>query len=75
MIFCIELSISLDRESASGLLELLKTIKGKFMLTMYPNEKLKNYITQNNWCKKVIERTVSAAKNKRRKQEEWIVMN
>lgn len=43
------------------LLDLLTEVKGKFMLTMFPDDN--------------IERTISASKTSRRKQEEWMVCN
>ena len=57
------------------LLKLLSSIEGKFMLTMFPHDLLEKYIKKNKWNVKVIERTISASKVKRRKQEEWITMN
>ena len=57
------------------LLTMLSGIEGKFMLTMFPHDMLEKYIKNNKWNVKVIERTTSASKVKRRKQEEWITMN
>lgn len=57
------------------LLLLLRNIKGKFMLTMFPNKNIKDFAEQNGWIIHRIERTISAAKTKRRKQEEWITCN
>lgn len=57
------------------LLKLLSQLEGKFMLTMFPNEMLQEYINENSWHKVEITRTISASKSKRRKQAEWIVMN
>jgi len=57
------------------LLELLKTVKGKFMLTMYPDERIRLYAGENNWAIHSIKRDVSASHTKRRKQEEWMVVN
>lgn len=58
-----------------NLLQLLVTIKGKFMLTMFPNETIQSYADKNNWIIHKITRTISAAKDSRRKQEEWMVCN
>lgn len=60
-----------------ALLELLATIKGKFMLTMFPNDLIAEAAAQNGWTIHRIERTISAAKSieSRRKQEEWMVCN
>jgi len=57
------------------LLKLLESVKGKFMLTMYPNPVLQGCIERNNWKVQKITRTISVSKVSRRKQEEWIVMN
>ncbi len=57
------------------LLDLLKTIQGKFILTMFPHPVLEKYIKKNKWNVKEVERTISASMHKRRKQIELIVMN
>jgi DNA adenine methylase len=58
------------------LLELLKTLQGKFMLTMYPNAHIKQYAEENGWHIHEVERQVSACKvAARRKQKEWMVVN
>ena len=64
-----------NEQNFTELLELLATIKGKFMLTMFPNEILSKFAKENNWKTVEIERTISASKTKRRKQTELIVMN
>lgn len=57
------------------LLKLLTELKGKFMLTMYPHDVLREYINKYNWRLVEVERTISASRVNRRKQAEWIVMN
>jgi DNA adenine methylase len=57
------------------LISLLESLQGKFMLTMFPQEDLKSAISKNGWKLKSVERTISASKTSRRRQEEWIVMN
>jgi DNA adenine methylase len=57
------------------LLEILKNLKGKFMLTMFPQEDLKDAVKLNHWKLLKVERFISASKESRRMQEEWIVMN
>lgn len=57
------------------LLELLSNIKGKFMLTMFPLDVIKQYADNKGWIIYSIERTISASKTSRRSQEEWIVCN
>lgn len=58
-----------------SLLELLAGIKGKFMLTMFPYEPIEQFAMVNGWTIHRVERTISASKTNRRKQEEWIVCN
>lgn len=58
-----------------ALLELLTELKGKFMLTMFPDDNIERYATENGWIIHRIERTISASKTSRRKQEEWMVCN
>nr|WP_302830019.1 hypothetical protein [uncultured Bacteroides sp.] len=57
------------------LLNLLGTVKGKFMLTMFPLDMIEQYAIKNDWHIHRIERTISASKTNRRKQEEWMVCN
>ncbi len=64
-----------NEQNFTDLLELLKAIKGKFILTMFPCEILDKYISDNNWHVKEVERTISASKTNRRKQKEIIVFN
>jgi DNA adenine methylase len=58
-----------------NLLELLISVQGKFMLTMFPHPYLDEMINQYCWKVKEVERTISASKTSRRKQKELIVMN
>lgn len=57
------------------LLQLLERICGKFMLTMFPNDTIAQYADRNGWHIHRIERTISASKESRRRQQEWIVCN
>lgn len=57
------------------LLQLLEHTKGKFMLTMFPYEPIERYALKNDWVIHRICRTISASRESRRKQEEWIVCN
>ncbi|MPM24670.1 hypothetical protein SDC9_71153 [bioreactor metagenome] len=66
---------SFANEDFLSLLEVLSQLKGKFMLTMFPNDDLERYIRKYKWKRVAIERHISAAKVNRRKQEEWITMN
>ena len=62
-------------DNFTDLLNVLKEVTGKFMLTMYPNDVLDKYIKEHNWNVVKVERLISAARHKRRKQIELIVMN
>lgn len=57
------------------LLILLTKVKGKFMLTSFPLPQISEYAKNNGWTIHRIERTISASKTSRRKQEEWMVCN
>ena len=57
------------------LLEMLASIKGKFMLTMFPYKVIEDAAHEYGWHIHKILRTISASKTERRKQEEWIIMN
>lgn len=57
------------------LLELLSSLTGKFILTMFPHEVLSEYVKTHGWKVKEVERTISASKVNRRKQVELIVCN
>lgn len=59
------------------LLELLKNVQGKFMLTMFPNAAIEDYANSCGWTIHRVCRTISASKSidTRRKQEEWMVCN
>lgn len=63
-----------DREM-TALLDLLTTLKGKFMLTMFPHQEISLCAERHGWIIHRIERTISASKTARRKQEEWMVCN
>lgn len=56
-------------------LDTVSNVKGKFTLTMYPNDPIRQYAESQNWTIHRIDRTVTAANIKRRKQEEWMVIN
>lgn len=64
-----------NEQHMEDLLRLLESIKGKFMLTMFPLQMIEEYAKKNNWTIHRIERTISASKVNRRKQEEWMVCN
>lgn len=66
---------SFNEKNMKNLLELLSSIKGKFMLTMFPFAMIEEFAYNNNWIIHKAERTISASKENRRKQEEWMVCN
>lgn len=64
-----------NKQNMKDLLDLLEKVKGKFMLTMFPFAMIEEYANRNNWEIHRIERTISASKTSRRKQEEWMICN
>jgi len=65
-----------NEQSLKELLELCSTLLGKFMLTMYPNDLIKEFTERFGWKIHEIERQVSACKAEhRRRQIEWIICN
>lgn len=63
------------RRELNVLLDLLTRVQGKFMLTMFPDGDIKAYADREGWIIHTVERTISASKTSRRKQEEWMVVN
>jgi len=57
------------------LLAILAGIEGKFMLTMFPHDKIREYASRCGWKIHKIERQITASKDSRRRQEEWMVTN
>ena len=64
-----------NEEDFDNLLHTLTGVKGKFMLTMFPHPLLEKYVKENGWNVHTIERTITASKTSRRRQEEWMVTN
>lgn len=64
-----------NEQSLIELLDTLAKLQGKFMLTMFPNDQILEYSNKHGWTIHRIERTISASRTTRRKQEEWIVCN
>jgi len=63
-------------QSLDELLVLCTKLKGKFMLTMYPNAAIEAVAKKNKWTIHRVSRQISACKaESRRKQEEWMVTN
>ncbi|MCD7963287.1 MAG: DNA adenine methylase [Rikenellaceae bacterium] len=59
----------------SELIVNLKTIKGRFILTMYPNNYLEKSIEDENWILYRLDRKATASRTTRPDREEWIVCN
>ena len=65
-----------NEQNLQELLELLASLQGKFMLTMYPNDLISKQAKRNKWHIHAVEHNVTACSaKKRRKQEEWMVIN
>ena len=64
-----------NEDDLNRLLEVLSGIKGKFMLTMYLHDLIREYADRFNWTLHPVQRTVTASNIKRRKQEEWVITN
>lgn len=64
-----------SRDDFVRLLEILSGIQGKFMLTMYPHDLIREYADRCGWTIRPVQRTVTASNTKRRKQEEWMITN
>lgn len=62
-------------EVINDLLSLISTIKGKFMLTMYPYDKILTFANEHHWHIHSVERRISSSRTTRRLQTEWIVTN
>lgn len=56
-------------EDFTNLLKKLSNVKGKFLLSSYPSDILSEYTKANNWHQILIERTLDASSNKRKKIE------
>ena len=64
-----------DEVDFSRLLDTLATVEGKFMLTMFPHEKIERLAAEHGWTIHRLDRTITASKVSRRRQEEWITTN
>ncbi|KAA6312990.1 Modification methylase DpnIIA [termite gut metagenome] len=65
-----------NKQNLIELLELCTALQGKFMLTMYPDDVIRQYADKAGWVIHKVERQVSACKaESRRKQEEWMICN
>ena len=64
-----------NEQDFEELLEVLANCKGKFMLTMFPHPRIKDYADRYGWKIHTLDRTITASKTSRRRQEEWITCN
>ena len=64
-----------DEADFMRLLGTLASVRGKFMLTMFPHPEIERFAARYGWKIHRIERTITASKVSRRRQEEWIVTN
>lgn len=72
---CAHYNGTFNEHDMGRLLTVLENVKGKFMLTTFPLPQVKDYASLNGWKIHKIERTISASKTNRRRQEEWMVCN
>ena len=63
-----------DRD-LQGLLQLLESVSGKFMLTMFPHAAIEQEAARKGWLIHRVERPITASKTSRRRQEEWMGCN
>ena len=64
-----------DEADFEKLLAILAHVKGKFMLTMFPHPLIEKYAAEHRWSIHRLDRTITASKVSRRRQEEWIITN
>lgn len=72
---CGHYSNMFGRRELRDLLDVLSKIQGKFMLTGFPDDEILRYVQTEGWLIHPVERTISASRTRRRKQEEWMVVN
>lgn len=63
------------QEDFDNLLNVLKTIKGKFLLSSFPNISLDVYIKENRWNKKEVIKQRCASKEKKGQKTEVLIWN
>lgn len=72
---CAHYNGTFNEQDFAELLETLAHVKGKFMLTMFPHPLIEQYAAQYGWTINVLNRTITASKTSRRRQDEWITCN
>ena len=64
-----------SKDDFESLLKVLSTIEGKFLLSSYPSDTLKEYTTKSNWSTKSIEQRVSVCKGSGKAKTEVLTWN
>lgn len=64
-----------NEQDLRQLLTILSGVEGKFMLTMFPHNEIRDFVSRFGWTIHKIERQITASKESRRRQEEWMVTN
>lgn len=72
---CGHYSDTFNEQDFEELLGILSRVEGKFMLTMFPHDRIREYAARFGWKIHTIERQITASKTSRRRQEEWMVVN
>ena len=72
---CDHYSDTFNEQDLEELLAILSEVEGKFMLTMFPHEKIERLAARYGWTIHRLDRTITASKVSRRRQEEWMVTN
>ena len=72
---CAHYNGTFNEQDFEELLEVLSNCKGKFMLTMFPHPRIREYADRFGWKIHTLDRTITASKTSRRRQEEWITCN
>jgi len=63
------------QEHFNGLMGTLSNVKGKFLMSSYPNETLSEYAKQNSWQQKEIKMHLSASSKAGKKKVEVLTAN
>ena len=66
---------SFNEQNLRELLEVLSRCEGKFMLTMFPHDGIHEFAGRCGWKIHRVERRITASKESRRRQEEWMITN
>ena len=64
-----------EQEHFNELLHTLTTVKGKFLLSSYPNEKLTEYLEQYGWYQREVFLSLGSSNRTGRKRTEVLTAN